>query len=805
MQARKVLVVEDERIIALDLTRRLEGLGYRVVGTAASGAAALERAQALGPDLVLMDIHLEGPMDGTEAAQQIHRQSGTPVVFLTAYAEDETLRQALLSLPFGYLVKPVDTQELHAALQTALTRRAAEQALARSEQRLELALGAAGMGVWEWERTSGRFLASGLFGVVLGEPPNPVDEGIDRFLSRLHPEDRAQAREVLERLPPGGATLSACFRFLGAADRVGWLEVHAQLGTDGMAGRIIGVVKDVTERRRMEEELRRSAAAFETISEGLFILDAQGRLASANPAFLRLVGYGLEELLGQDPEVLLHARRHGDQFYQQLLRDGDGHWEGETMCRRKDGEVFPVWESIRVVLAEGRVDHYVGAIADITPLRRAEEQINYLAYHDSITGLPNRGLLNDRLERALVRAKREGGLCAVLFLDLDGFKSINDTLGHSSGDLVLQTVAARIQGALRGSDTVARMGGDEFGVVIPDPSGPEVAGRVADKLLEALAVPMELAGEWVAISASIGITCFPQDAHNREGLLKAADTAMYSAKAQGRNRACFYTLELAARTAERAELERGLRQALEEGGFTLHYQPQLGLAEGALIGVEALIRWPHPKRGLIPPGLFIPIAEESSLIGPIGAWVLRTACAQLAAWLSAGGRPLRLAVNVSARQMRRGDLLDSVRRILAETGFPPRYLELEITESTLQSLDDSRVLLGELKALGIAVSIDDFGTGYSSLSLLKHLPIDRLKIDRSFVQDIPGGPQDLGIVEAIVALGHKLGLELVAEGVETQEQLALLRGLGCELAQGYLLGRPLPWEELAPRLGAAGG
>ncbi|MEY4749916.1 MAG: hypothetical protein RIQ60_2130 [Pseudomonadota bacterium] len=804
MRTAKVLIVEDERIIALDLARRLATLGYLVVGSAASGEAAMEIVQRHDPDIVLMDVHLEGEQDGTEVAKLIQQRHATPVIFLTAYAENDTLARALGSLPFAYLIKPVNTQDLHAAMQTALARRESETALHRSEQRLKLALDAAGMGVWEWHPASGQFSTGGLFGDILGPAPDAMNEGLQRFLERIHVDEQARARAVMERALADVGTVSESFRYASTAGRSGWLEIHARVHDDPTGPRLVGVIKDVTQRRVMEEAMRTSAAVFETVSEGLFTLDAQGRFTSANPAFVRLTGYTLDEILGRDPDDFLHARRHSDQFDRRLVARQAGHWQGEAWCREKGGEFRSVWESIRVVRdPEGGVDHYVASIADITPLRRAEEKINHLAYHDPLTGLPNRMLFLDRLDRTMESAARNASHCAVLFIDLDGFKSINDTLGHAIGDSMLQTVAGRLQSTLRSTDTVARMGGDEFVVILTDLNHGESAPRIADKLLAALSTPMDLGGERVAITGSIGIAVYPGDGADREALMRAADTAMYSAKAHGKNQACAYAPELTAQAAERMQLEQGLRHALERGDFMLHYQPQFSLPERALIGVEALLRWRHPRRGMISPAVFIPIAEECGLIGAIGAWVLRAACVQVGAWILGSGVPLRLSVNVSARQMRNGEILAVLRDTLSETHFPPSCLEVEITESTLQSIEDSRVLLRQIRDLGIQIAIDDFGTGYSSLSVLKHLPLDSLKVDQSFVRGLPHDRHDVGIVEAILTVTHTLGLKSIAEGVETEEQLNYLLARGCGEVQGYLTGRPVPWQDLVPQLGAA--
>jgi len=798
-----IVIVEDERVIAFHLKSQLEALGYRVAAAVSSGEEAVERAGELRPDLVLMDIHLEGAMDGIEAAGMIHADYRIPVVFLTAYAEDETLQRAQASLPFGYLVKPVEARELHATLQMALGRRAAEVEIEvevkKGKERLQLALDAAGLGVWEWDTTSCRLTAGEGFHAIFEGEREPISQPWAAFLARVHPEDRAGVQEAMDKAVALGESLNLAFRTVRPGGAIGWIEAHAKASRTEPAGqvRVVGVMKDITARREAEERLQQAAAVFQTTAEGIFLMDREHRIVSVNPAFTAITGYRPDEVLGQDPEVLLHARRHSDQFYPRLETTPGGQWRGETYCRHKNGTVRPVWESVSVVRDErGAASHYVAAFSDISAMRRAEEQLNHLTHHDPLTGLPNRLLFHDRLEQTLARAQREEGRCAVLFFDLDGFKVINDTLGHSSGDLLLQTIAARLKRSLRSNDTAARLGGDEFVVLLEHIAHPEDAARIARKLLAALAQPVELGVERVTVSASAGISVYPDNGRARDALLRAADTAMYSAKAQGRNRYCFYTEELATRAAERLNVEQGLRRALDTEGLVLYYQPQVALSGGALTGVEALVRWQHPQEGLIAPGRFISIAEESGLIEPLGRWVLFTACAGAAERLRAGGPPCRLSVNVSARQFARDHFEHTVREALAESGFPASQLEIEITESTLQVIEHSRHLLDTLKALGVSIAIDDFGTGYSSLSLLKHLPIDRVKIDQSFVRDIPDDADDMAIVESIVSLSRALRLGVIAEGVETGAQLANLRRLGCEEGQGYLFSRPLPSPEL---------
>jgi diguanylate cyclase (GGDEF)-like protein/PAS domain S-box-containing protein len=569
MKQASILVVEDERIVAFDLKQQLEALGYRVAAVVPSGELAVEKAAELKPDLVLMDIHLEGAMDGVEAAERIHACLRIPVIFLTAYAEDETLSRAQASLPFGYLIKPLEVREVHATIQMALVRRAAEVAVESSEERLQLALDAAELDVWEWNAATGQVsLAGHHIDALFGSAPEPVSETHDAFLARVHPENRGAIERALQEALTQGSPLNLVFRYLRSTGQAGWLEAHAQVysGTVGTAARLVGVVKDITERKQMEEQLRQAEVVFETTAEGIFIMDEAQRIASVNPAFTAITGYRPEEALGQDPDELLHARRHSDQFYPQLEATLQGQWQGETYCRRKNGEVFPALESVSVVRdAEGVITHYVAVFADITAIRRAEKQLQHLAHHDPLTGLPNRLLFNDRLDQTLEWARRERQRCALLFFDLDGFKVINDTLGHGCGDLLLQALAARIKVALRRSDTVARLGGDELVVIMADIAQAQDGARLARKLLETLAAPVELVGERIAMSASVGISVYPDDGTDRHALLRAADTAMYSAKAQGRNRFCFHTEEMAVRALERLGIEQGLKRARDPG------------------------------------------------------------------------------------------------------------------------------------------------------------------------------------------------------------------------------------------------
>ncbi len=428
--------------------------------------------------------------------------------------------------------------------------------------------------------------------------------------------------------------------------------------------------------------------------------------------------------------------------------------------------------------------------------RKQEEQIKYMAFFDILTGLPNRALFNDRLQLTLSRAMRSGHMFAVMFLDLDRFKNINDSLGHDAGDQLLRTVADRLRGCLREGDTLSRMGGDEFMLLLPDMREIDEARRAAEKILDQMNVPVTVLGHELVVTASIGISLYPFDGEDQESLVKHADTAMYHAKNQGKNRYQLHDAAMNMKAEERLQLEISLRQALQRGEFILHYQPRMDLAEEKITGMEALIRWRHPQRGLMSPSDFIPIAEETGLIVPIGEWVLRTACAQNKVWQEAGGQKIRVSVNISAVQFQRDDFIDAVRRALDDSVLEPSALELELTESIV--MNNAAKVIGQLnllKRLGVQISIDDFGTGFSSLSYLKHFPIDTLKIDRSFIRDVPRGPKDTAITKTIIALGRRLQLNVVAEGVETEEQLQFLKSRKCAEVQGYLIGRPLSLEE----------
>ncbi len=555
------------------------------------------------------------------------------------------------------------------------------------------------------------------------------------------------------------------------------------------------------ERKRAETQLKLAAQVFEQSSEGFMITDAKHTIIKVNPAFTVITGYSESEALGQNAN-LLSSGRHDQDFYRHLWEsiDANNYWQGEIWNRRKNGEIYPELLNISVVRDNsGNISEYVGVFADITQIKASEAQLEFLAHHDPLTSLPNRLLLFFRLEHAIDTAKREGSQLALLMLDLDRFKDVNDSFGHMAGDQLLQLVANRLMTRLRDVDTVCRLGGDEFTVLLEAISHPEDAAQIAQAIISDLSEPWTIPknGE-VLIGVSIGISLYPQHGDNPELLLQQADAALNKAKESGRNRFAYYSNEFTVAARERIELEARLRRAIVQKELRIYFQPQIDIASGNIVGAEALVRWQDPLEGLIPPSRFIPLAEQTGLITAIGAWVLKETCRQGRQWLDAGLPPLTLAVNVSPHQLRQGDISSLVAEVLRETRFPPTYLELELTESGLmESHTKVAELLNNLRAQGVRLAIDDFGTGYSSLAHLKRFPLDVLKIDKSFIDDIPHQQDDMEIAATIIAMGHTLGFKVLAEGVETQDQLAFLRMKGCDLYQGYFNSPPLTAEDFA--------
>lgn len=672
-------------------------------------------------------------------------------------------------------------------------RKRAEKALQQSEEKYRVIFDYAPVGIYQSTRDGRLVTANETLARMLGY--DSVDELLTKNLERDIYLDSKQRDELIRRFEPYAYANNVELQWKRKDGSAIWVQLNAH-GVRSSHGSLYfeGFVYDVTERKQVEELLRKQSAAITASMDGIGILNERLEFTYVNDSLARLFGYGDHNLLIGNSLCDLYEPQEQVRFITSIipLVEQRGRWRGEATGLRRDGVNFPQEISLTAIGGGGMVC----VVRDITERTYAEEQIKHLAYHDALTNLPNRLLFKDRLTVALSHAQREAARLAVLFLDLDRFKVINDSLGHNIGDQLLQAVAARVHACVRDSDTVARLGGDEFTVLLPHLHRSDDAAPVASKIIEAIRYPFHIEGREFFITTSIGISLFPEDGTDAESLIKNADTAMYQAKELGRDNYQLFNAVVNANALQRIALEHGLRKAMTSEELEVHYQPIFDMRTGRTTGMEALLRWTHPQMGAIPPSTFIQLAEATGIMIPIGSWALREACRQAKAWHDAGHHALSLAVNLSVTQLQQVDLVDRVRTILAETGFPAASLELEITESSaMQSPETSIRTLYELKKLGIRISLDDFGTGHSSLSYLKRFPIDTLKIDQSFVRDITTDPDTAAIVTAIIAMAHSLRLKVIAEGVEYPEQENFLRHHGCDQMQGFLMTQPVSASE----------
>ncbi|CAI8733344.1 diguanylate cyclase [Pseudomonas chlororaphis] len=563
--------------------------------------------------------------------------------------------------------------------------------------------------------------------------------------------------------------------------------------------RLLGADSWLHHQREDRERLRQAAAVFDCTREGVLVSDRRGQIVHVNRAFIEITGYQRDEVLGRQPSMFKSGHHTAD-FYQAMFDslNTTGEWSGEIWNRRKCGEIYPQWQTIRAIRDDdGQLSHYVAVFSDISAIKDSEHELAHLAHHDPLTDLPNRLLFTDRAEQALASAQIHKRGCALLMVDLDHFKMINDSLGHNVGDRLLKAVAQRLQGMFGPGITLARLGGDEFAVLVESCAQPGQAAVLAQRIIDGVKQPFLMDENQLFINASIGISLFPSDALSAEQLLRNADTALFKAKSAGRDSYALYTEELTAHAQQRVEIAFELRRALEQQELRVFYQPVHDLASSRLVGVEALVRWEHPQRGLVPPGEFIPIAERTGLIAEIDAWVMQQACRQMCQWQAAGMALSFVAVNVSSRLFARRELYQQVAQVLHDTGLDPAYLELEVTESAV--MEDPEVALEQmhrLRELGLRLAIDDFGTGYSSLLRLKRLPVQKLKIDQGFVAGLPWDEDDAAISRVIIALAQSMGMQVHAEGIEQAEQARFLLDQGCDLGQGYWFGRPVPAAQL---------
>ncbi|WP_096704917.1 EAL domain-containing protein [Magnetospirillum sp. 15-1] len=800
-----ILIIEDIKADVLMIERHLRrnDIAARCIwaASAAEISNALERG---GLDLILSDYNVPG-LDFQENLARIQKRfPDLPVILISGSIGEEEAVEMLKLGAWDFVLKG-NLARLVSSIQRALTEvserralRRAEEGLRLSEERFQLAMCGANDGLWDWDLKSNQVYFSPRWKAMLGYGEAELQASPFTWVNLLHPDDRLPTQKRMGDFLKGEEDrieLEFRMRHKDGSDRCIRAPAFLTRDAQGRPERLVGTHVDVTELRRNEASLRQAAAVFTTTLEAVFVTDSAGIILAVNPAFSLISEYPEAEMVSQ-PLSLLQSGRDDPALYPAIWREveASGAWQGEVSCRRRGGDVFPAWMSIALVgAATSEAVNYVGVFTDLSRLKQSEAMLQHLAHHDPLTDLPNRTLLHLRLEHVLDRARRDEKRCAVLLLDLDHFRVVNESLGHGAGDEVLQIAVNRLRDRARQADTLARHGGDEFVVVLEDVPYADDAATVAGSMIEHLAAPCRLNnGQEICIGASVGISLFPDDGDSAEQLIQHAGSAVSQAKGEGRNTYRFYTRSLTDEARRRLDMEAGLRRALEQGEFILHYQPLVSLTDLRVEGVEALVRWQPPGMELIPPYQFISLAEETGLIIPLGDWVLREACGQMKRWLDQGLRIDKVAVNLSPQQFRLANLKERVRDILQESGLPPPCLELELTESTIMARGDAAEgQMAGLKNQGIQLAIDDFGTGYSSLANLRRFPLDKLKIDQSFVRDIPADPAAMEITATIIAMAKNLRLAVLAEGVETTAQLDFLTGRGCDSCQGYLYSRPL--------------
>ena len=671
-----------------------------------------------------------------------------------------------------------------------------------SLDRLQTALEASQEALWDWSlNTSQDVFFSAAYCSNLGYTQKEFGSNQQAWQNRLLPEEREQIyRKVMRFIAEGDGRYDATYRMLHRDNSQRWIRSRGALikNAQGKPVRFIGIARDITEQRATAERLKQATAVFECTHEGVLITDHTNTIVHINPAFSLITGYSSEEVIGQSPRMF-KSGQHSPEFYQAMWKalENDGQWSGEIWNRRKSGEVLPQHQTIRLIRDEnGFISHNVAVFSDISILKDSQSELNYLSLYDPLTGLANRSQLYDRLKNALQTSIEQEKNSAVFLIDLDHFKNINESLGHSLGDQLLQSVAQRLSKNIHSKCTLARVGGDEFVVISEAISTPAEAVTLAQNMIKASKEPFILDGNELFISASIGICLFPRSGNSVEEIMRNADSALSKAKASGRETFAFYSSELTEQAFQRIRIASELRHALDNDGLQVYYQPIYAMSKQRLLGCEALVRWNHPERGLIAPNEFIPIAEENGLISIIDNWVLQHACQQMHAWLAAGADLKFVAVNISSRSLSKNTLAEQVAQTLTNTKLQPQHLELEVTESAImEDPANADAILRQLRQIGVRLAIDDFGTGYSSLARLKSLPVHKLKIDQSFISNLPQGVEDKAIVRAILALGASIGLEVQAEGIETAEQMQFLQKQNCPLGQGYFFGRPMPADD----------
>lgn len=804
----KLLYVEDEVGTRTLLSRIIAGKYPSMkLFVAENGAAALALFKEERPDIVLTDLSMP-VMDGLQMTREIKELNAeTIIIALTVQDNPYYLLNAIEAGIRHYVIKPVSNENLFAVINKAvdelkLMRLVNEQAeqIRKREQQLARAQKITHLGSWEWDLVKGNSSWSDELYRILGLTPASIPASYKGFMERVHPEDRAVVKKVVQRaLRKRQPLLSHNCRVVRPNGSIRIIHGQGEVTLDaaGNVMTVIGTAHDVTEHWQLDEERARLAQIVESSNDAIFSISLDDIITSWNKGAEKIFGYTAREIVGRQIFTLLPAERYEERsLIVRATLKGEQLHHFETTRLRKDGSQIYVSLTISPILAAtGRIIGHSVIARDVTERRKMEEIIQHQAHHDTLTDLPNRQLFMDFLEREVAQARRNETRFALLFLDLNGFKQINDTLGHNSGDRLLQEVAHRLRACIRESDIIARLGGDEFTVLMPDLSRTDDVGIVLKKILGVFERPFLLDDVTVDSSTSIGICIFPDDGEQSEELIKKADIAMYDAKGSGKNAYQFYNAEINSRTMKRQQMEGLLSQAVGRSELELLFQPLVCSDTRAIIGAEALLRWRHPEQGLLAPGQFLAIAENCGAIVPIGDWVLRQACEQARVW-NEKGYPLRVSVNLTNRQFHQANLVARTTMILEETGLKPQHLEFDVTEQTLMadinySLRNTRALA----AMGVTLAIDNFGCGSSSLQWIKKMPMRRIKIDKTFIKNMLNEPDDLAVVNAVISMAHNLRMEVAANGVETQEQLAVIQQNGCDQLQGYVISAPIPPAE----------
>lgn len=802
---KKILIVEDEGIVALDLQDQLQFMGYQVVGIADTAKDALRMAAKESPDLVLMDIVIKGERDGIDIARQLHDLFAIPVVFLTAYADENTLARAKLSHPYGYIIKPFNGKMIHSNIEMALHRHEVDQALIKCYSTTLSRIGDAVIsfdhnGKVRYLNAMAEALTGWKANEAVQQPLSDVFVLIDVQNSDnppINPLTLLVSHQMFSN--PSGFELHSKF---GTTIPIGFSIIPLSSNhSDASDETGIIIFTDKREHLISERQAKVAEKLFDNSIEGIILTDKDLHIQQINKTFTEVTGYELDDVIGNTPAIL-QSGQHDRDFYKNMWATlkRSGIWQGQIFNKRKNGEVYLEWLSIYSIKNKnGDVINYIGLFSDLTEKRMTEDHIHNLSHYDALTGLPNRLMFMERLKQSIVIARRAKINFALFFIDLDGFKKVNDSLGHDAGDVLLQEMARRLNILMRESDTVCRLGGDEFTVIISGYNTIIDVITVAKKILAELSTPVKISERSVYVSASIGISLYPNDGEDIQELVKNADTAMYAAKEKGKNRYEFYDNEMNRRTLERLTLESCIHRAYDEQQFAVYYQPKVDLNTGAICGAEALIRWFHSKDiGFIPPSQFIPLAEETGMIIPIGEWVLRQVCKDMHEWEEKGIALFPISVNLSTVQFRDLNLIKMIDTVLKQSNIDPQYKDLEITESMLMGdIQNTLRMMNQIKGIGVSLSIDDFGTGYSSLQYLKQFPVDTLKIDKSFIDEVPSSPGDCAIVKTVIDLAHNLNMSIVAEGIEKTEQAEFLLKNGCFIGQGFYYSRAVLADEVA--------